>query len=646
MRVRLPALVSVALTAALHAQTGTAVPQLAAFDQVMSQLMTQYNVPGGALAITRGGHLVFARGYGYADTGSKTPAQPDSVFRIASLSKPLTAVAILTLVQQGKLNLDDDAFEILSNLNPPPGSTPDPRLKNITIRELLQHTGGWDDTKSPDPVWIPDTIAAALGTQAPASSTDMVRYMMGQPLNFAPGTNYVYSNFGYLVLGRIIEQVTGMKYEQFVRTQVLFPAGVTQMRIGNTLPQGRLANEVSYYDTVDPLTPSVFPFLKSQVPMPYGGWYLEGLDSAAGWVASPIDYLKFMNAIDGRRKTQLLSAASLADMTAEPSVWTNNNHWYGMGFNITTTPSPGNYDWWADGDFEGSYAQVLRTYDGSDIVVMFNDWPNDTSAFGQAVNQALWNAYDSISSWPAGDQFAAWPDATNPAPSITAQDGVVSAASNQRGIVAGSWITITGDSLSAQNRAWTSADYRGNQLPLALDNVTVTIDGKRASVAWVSAGQITAQVPEDSNTGAVLVTVTSNGVTTSPVLAEMRSSAPAFFQYSGGFASAVHKDGTVVGDPAVIAGARPASPGEQILMYGTGFLPSPAGITIDSAQTVTNPKVTVGSASAQVSWDGLVGPGLFEVNLTVPNVAAGSYVLNGSLNGTPFLGDAVLVVGN
>src|SRR5579884_4463716 len=98
MRVLSSSLVALSLATALNAQTGTPVPSLAAFDQAMTQVMSQYNVPGGALAITANGKLVLARGYGFANTANNTPMQPDSLFRIASLSKPITATAILLLV--------------------------------------------------------------------------------------------------------------------------------------------------------------------------------------------------------------------------------------------------------------------------------------------------------------------------------------------------------------------------------------------------------------------------------------------------------------------------------------------------------------------------------------------------------------------
>src|ERR1035438_3466755 len=115
-------------------QTGTAVPSLAPFDQLINTLLTKYGIPGGSIALTQNGRLVFARGYGYADPQAQIDAQPDSRYRIASLSKAITAVTVLHLVEQGSLNLDQPAFALLPDLQPPAGATPDARLASITIR--------------------------------------------------------------------------------------------------------------------------------------------------------------------------------------------------------------------------------------------------------------------------------------------------------------------------------------------------------------------------------------------------------------------------------------------------------------------------------------------------------------------------------
>src|SRR4029078_7729492 len=91
-------------------------------------------------------------------------------------------------------------------------------------------------------------IAAPPGTPAPASAEAIVRFMMGKPLDFTPGSRFAYSNFGYDVLGRIIESVSGKSYEEFVKENILAPAGVTRMQLGRTLYANRLPDEVRYYD--------------------------------------------------------------------------------------------------------------------------------------------------------------------------------------------------------------------------------------------------------------------------------------------------------------------------------------------------------------------------------------------------------------
>ena len=126
--------------------TGRHDPALASFDDLMTSFVKTHKVPGASLAVTRQGQLMYARGFGYADLEKKQPVEPDSQFRIASISKPITAVAILQLVEQGKLKLTDRVFKILK---PKPHfenreGRVDPRLEQVTILHCLQHSGGWD----------------------------------------------------------------------------------------------------------------------------------------------------------------------------------------------------------------------------------------------------------------------------------------------------------------------------------------------------------------------------------------------------------------------------------------------------------------------------------------------------------------------
>jgi N-acyl-D-amino-acid deacylase len=180
------------------ATTGISIAGLSSFDHLMTSFLKEQEVPGAALAVTRRGRLVYARGFGHADQQRKEPVQPTSLFRIASVSKPFTAVAVLQLAEKNRFNLSDKVFDILK-LHPhlEPGARVDQRLKEITVLEVLPHTAGWDRAKSFDPMFRPLVIARALKVPPPAKPADIIRYMMGKPLDFDPGRRYAYSNFGY-----------------------------------------------------------------------------------------------------------------------------------------------------------------------------------------------------------------------------------------------------------------------------------------------------------------------------------------------------------------------------------------------------------------------------------------------------------------
>ena len=222
--------------------------------------MSKWSIPGGAVALARNGVPVMSASYGLADKAASAAVTGDSLFRIASLSKPVTAAAILKLREAGLLDLGARVFDILDDVVPPEGATPDPRLASVTVLDLLRHSGGWDRGVSFDPMFRSREIAAALGVAPPADAAAIVRYMKGQPLDFDPGTKYAYSNFGYCLLGRIVEKVAGQPYADYVRSAILAPAGATGMRLGRSLEADRAAGEVVYYDySGAPLAESVFP---------------------------------------------------------------------------------------------------------------------------------------------------------------------------------------------------------------------------------------------------------------------------------------------------------------------------------------------------------------------------------------------------
>ncbi len=390
--------------------TGLPVPTMSSFDSVVANLMVKYSIPGGALAVAKDGRLVLAHGYGSADLDLRQLVQPNSLFRIASISKPITAVTILKLVEERRLDLDSKAFLILDNLKPKTGVEVDPRIWNLTIRQLLQHSGGWDRNRSFDPMFMPQKAAAAVGAPAPASCETVIRYMFTQPLDFDPGTRYVYSNFGYCVLGRIIERVSGQNYEEYVRTHVLEPMGITAMRIGHSLLEDRAENEVHYYDfSGAPPVLSIFSTEKEIVPWPYGGFYLEAMDSHGGWIASASDLVRFVVSVDGRRAPPFLRPDTVEVMISRPPppLWVGTSYWYGMGWFVR--PIHGNEaDWWHTGSLPGTSALLVRTHHGLAWAALFNSRPTHPAErdFIGELDNSLWLIQSEVTVWPSHDLFA------------------------------------------------------------------------------------------------------------------------------------------------------------------------------------------------------------------------------------------------
>ncbi len=143
--------------------TGKAVPELVELDAMITRIIRENQLPGASVAVAHRGRIVYARGFGNADREKDEKVEPESMFRIASISKPFTSVAVLQLVERGKLKLDDHVFDVLK-LEEPKGKffKFDPRWKEITILNLLQHTGGWEREKTFDPMFISPRIVARM----------------------------------------------------------------------------------------------------------------------------------------------------------------------------------------------------------------------------------------------------------------------------------------------------------------------------------------------------------------------------------------------------------------------------------------------------------------------------------------------------
>jgi N-acyl-D-amino-acid deacylase len=374
--------------------TGDAGPGLEALDAAVRAMMRRHGIPGGSLAIAYQGRLVFAKGYGFADVATDELARPTILFGLASLSKPITALAILKLIEAGLLGLDSRPFDILTHLEPPRGARVDPRLRSITVRQMLNHSGGWNRMVSGDPInWEPQ-IARQLGARPPLSPEQFISFMMAQPLDFDPGTQSQYSNVGYIILGQVIEKVSGDTYENYVRKAVLEPAGMRQTAMNHTASYLRGQSLRYLAGSSTPLPPMQAPMVKA----------------CGGWNASTIDLVRLLTSLDGSRGKPLLQEKTFQTMLAPPPPPLQpraDGSYAGLGFEMVKTTRDG-YSYFQDGSAHGIRTFMKRSEKGVNWALAFNASMNPDLLDRQIAAVALQEvrqAVDSIASHPDIDLF-------------------------------------------------------------------------------------------------------------------------------------------------------------------------------------------------------------------------------------------------
>jgi N-acyl-D-amino-acid deacylase len=385
--------------------TGMAGAGLDRFDALMKKILVRFEVPGGALAVTRHGRLVLARGYGYSDVQTGKPVEPTSLFRLASVSKSVTAVAVLKLVEEGKLDLDARVFELLRPMRPPPGAEVDPRLHEITVRQLLYHAGGWSREKSGDPIGFGQRAARALGVEPPVTPFQLARYMKGQPLDFTPGTRCDYSNYGYMLLGLVVERAAGepfhegvRPYEEYVRQKVLRPMGVRRMRLAPHLGERAPPAEVQGYGPENERTAQTLPVVHF---------------ASGGWVGDAVDLARFLTALDGSHGKPYLSADTVKLMLSPPPPpvppRSNGSH-FGMGWDVVQS-FPDGVLYHKGGGLPGTATYIEHRPNGTNWVVLFNasrKKPVDPEWHHEFIGE-IRKAADETKGWPGVDFFPQFP---------------------------------------------------------------------------------------------------------------------------------------------------------------------------------------------------------------------------------------------
>jgi CubicO group peptidase (beta-lactamase class C family) len=342
-------------------------------------------IPGGSLAVTRNGELVLARGYSWI-TDLEIPAEPTSLFRLASISKTLTGAAIVLLVEEGELSLADKIIDLIDM----PGTIRDSRVKEIKVEHLLHHVGGWDRDVSGDPMSMDQEIAGDLDMPLPITREAIIRWTNEKTLDFDPGTvnGWTYSNYGYMLLGQIIETVAGVPYEAFVQERLLAPLGIHRMHLGRTLLGNRLPGEVLYHATNYGLYGNVVAEGAPQnVMYQYGGHRsIENIAAHGGWIGTAVDLVRFASSFDDPARCPILSASSVSQLFATHAYGNlkpgSTTH-YGCGWYVDRGGStPGQSH---GGTIEGTKTQLAR-------------WQDSTT--GDSFCAALlFNKYDDVLDW-------------------------------------------------------------------------------------------------------------------------------------------------------------------------------------------------------------------------------------------------------
>ncbi len=339
------------------------IPELSGLDRRIRNYMNKWQIKGASLAITRNDSLLYAKGYGWADEENGIEMEPGHIMRMASVSKLITATGIMVLQDKGLLSIKDTVFGPSGILNDSLfiRTIKDRNYHKITVEHLLRHQGGFNR----DPLFSSRDVKHQLQLDHAPEKEDFYRLVLSRRLRFAPGSWQRYSNFGYLLLSDIIEKVSGKPYEQFIKEEVLRPAGCYDMHIAGNYYEDRRNNEVRYY-THDGDGKYIEEYNDSgrMVERCYGGNNIPLLSGAGAWCGSPAEISRLVASIDGDpRVADIISRNSFLQMTEYLDTET-----FSIGWN-DTNPAKG---WSRTGTLSGTSALVKHFPDGECWILITN----------------------------------------------------------------------------------------------------------------------------------------------------------------------------------------------------------------------------------------------------------------------------------
>jgi CubicO group peptidase (beta-lactamase class C family) len=335
--------------------------------RLAAAFMETYEVPGLSVAFAIKGRPAYVEAFGVADRDAGEALTPQHRFRIASISKPITSTGIFTLIEAGKLQLDQRVFGPNSVLGDDyPWSADGSYIEQITIEQLLTHTtGGWGNDAN-DPMF----------SNKEMNHRELITWTLkNRPLTNPPGKSFAYSNFGYCILGRVIEKLTGQTYEQYIKEKILIRCGIVDMQIAGNALKDRAINEVKYY---------------SQTGGDPYGMNVARMDSHGGWIATPSEMTAFFVHIDGFKDTEQLLADDTLRTMSTP---TAENPRYAKGLSVNSENN-----WWHGGSLPRTETISVRIH--SDLC--WSVFTNTRSKFpdmAAALDRLGWHMVGSVADW-------------------------------------------------------------------------------------------------------------------------------------------------------------------------------------------------------------------------------------------------------
>ncbi len=337
--------------------------ELKGLDRKVRHYMRQWTLKGASLAVMRNDSLIYAKGYGWADEAENIEMQPSNILRMASVSKLITATGIMVLQDRDSLSIKDTVFGPNGILNDSLFNSviKDNNHHKITVEHLLRHQGGFYR----DPLFSSRDVMNQMHLDCPPEKEDFYKLVLSHRLRFMPGEWQRYSNFGYLLLSEIIEKVSGKSYEQFIKDDVLRPAGCFDMHIGGNYYGEKRSNEVRYY-THEGDGKFIEEYNNSGVMVErcYGGNNIPLLSGAGAWVGSPAEIARLVASIDSRPEVKdIISEEAVRQMTEYFDKDT-----FSLGWN-DTAPEKG---WSRTGTLSGTSALVKYFPDGECWIMITN----------------------------------------------------------------------------------------------------------------------------------------------------------------------------------------------------------------------------------------------------------------------------------